>query len=211
MDWRTFISELVKAWFTGVAEVVKAIAWPLAVVVIILLLRRRLDRLIPLLKRLKYGDFEAEFSKELEVAQQEAAKLPAPLVRAVEESESARETIERLMSLAEALPDVAILEAWSALEAAIRRAAQRLQLSIPLNARIRTIISKLRDERLLRPEMARLFTALFNIRNLLVHSPSDRSVSPNEAKEFISMVATLLNYFESLPRIQNEAGGSDGS
>lgn len=54
MDVLTFISELIKS-----------LAWPVAIIILVILLRKPIVELIPLLRRLKYKDLELEFSQEV--------------------------------------------------------------------------------------------------------------------------------------------------
>jgi len=54
MDWLTFFS-----------KIIDSIIWPLVIIVAGIILRKPLSSLIPLLRKLKYKDFEAEFSKEV--------------------------------------------------------------------------------------------------------------------------------------------------
>ncbi|MGH2397987.1 MAG: hypothetical protein ACRDFW_13640 [bacterium] len=65
-------------WLTFIARVIDAAAWPVTVFVILLLLRKPLSGLIPLLQRLKYKDLELEFGRQIqEVRQEVQAELPA--------------------------------------------------------------------------------------------------------------------------------------
>ncbi|MDO9003602.1 MAG: hypothetical protein Q7V20_09140 [Aquabacterium sp.] len=74
MDWLTFISKMAEA-----------LAWPIAVLTVVLLLRGELLKIIPLLKKLKAGPLEAEFedsSKRVrviaEVVEEQAEVKPVP-------------------------------------------------------------------------------------------------------------------------------------
>lgn len=53
---------------TFVSEMIKAVAWPTAVVVVCLLLRRPLAALAPLLRRVKYGELELGKAHRLDVS-----------------------------------------------------------------------------------------------------------------------------------------------
>ncbi len=66
-------------WLTFLVELAKALGWPFAVVVLVFVLRQSLVKLIPTLRHLKYGDFEADFGEKLEEAEHkaDAAHLPA--------------------------------------------------------------------------------------------------------------------------------------
>ena len=57
MDWKTFFS-----------NVIDSASWPLAIGVIIFLLKEPIGKLLSLLVKLKYKDFELEFRRTLEEA-----------------------------------------------------------------------------------------------------------------------------------------------
>jgi DNA-directed RNA polymerase specialized sigma24 family protein len=57
MDWKTFLTELTKA-----------LAWPTTVIVLAFVLRTPVASLARLLRKLKYGDVEAEFGEIVESA-----------------------------------------------------------------------------------------------------------------------------------------------
>jgi hypothetical protein len=61
MDIRTFIVELIKA-----------IAWPLAVVIAVLAFRKSIVRLMPYLTTLRYDKFEVQFAKEVAAVERQA-------------------------------------------------------------------------------------------------------------------------------------------
>jgi hypothetical protein len=86
-------------WLTFVAEVVRATAWPLSVVVSILLVRRLIGRLLPTLRTAKYKGLELEFGKKLEALESaaEKASLPQPVERPTN-----HQTIGRLATISSA-------------------------------------------------------------------------------------------------------------
>ena len=59
-----------------IAEIVKALAWPLTALGIFLVLRRPLMGLIPVVARLKFKDLELDFDRRL--AEASAAAPPSP-------------------------------------------------------------------------------------------------------------------------------------
>lgn len=110
------------SWIEFVSEMTKALAWPLATVLLVISFRQPLLNLIPKLGKLKYKDLELDFTKRLEDAAEEVpAALPAP--RAEVESP--------LVSLAQQSPRAAILEAWLRVERALIEQARMRGLEIP--------------------------------------------------------------------------------
>lgn len=52
--------------FTFTSEIIKAVAWPTAVIALVFLLRKPIIELAPLMKKLKYKELELEFSQEMQ-------------------------------------------------------------------------------------------------------------------------------------------------
>src|SRR5262249_55904528 len=113
-------------WLTFVSHSIASAAWPVTALIIIVMLRKPLSGLIPLLQRLKYRDLELQFGREIqEVRQEVQAELPAGGMQA---PSSTTETIAA--RLAEVSPRSAVLEAWRQVEDALLRAAQRRQIDV---------------------------------------------------------------------------------
>ncbi|HPO12998.1 MAG TPA: DUF4145 domain-containing protein [Candidatus Hydrogenedentes bacterium] len=110
---------------TFVTEMVKSLAWPIASIAIILLLRRSLLTLIPNLKRLQYKEFAAEFDRDLKKADEQVAEINPPPVREAEETPMGipEPAAQKYRRLADASPKAAIIEAWRDVEVALLDAA----------------------------------------------------------------------------------------
>ena len=64
-----------------IAAVIDSLAWPAVVIMTVVLLRRPLAGLLPLLRRVKYKELEVEFAQEVKELRQEAeAALPLSLL-----------------------------------------------------------------------------------------------------------------------------------
>lgn len=114
---------------TFIAEVVKALAWPVSLLLFCFILRKPIRELIPLLRKLKYKEIEMEFSREI-------AELKGEMLLTSEQP-TAQPSIANDKQLAAALlPDrlsskrdelarmasfstrVAVMEAWLEVESA---------------------------------------------------------------------------------------------
>jgi len=96
MDWLQF--------FSSVIQSLASLAWPLAIVVCVLLFREKLLDLLPGL-RLKHKDLEISF--RLDKAEQEARQLPAPENQVPNPTP---EETQRFEQIAQVSPRAAILE-----------------------------------------------------------------------------------------------------
>ena len=94
MDQLTFISNLVEF-----------LAWPIASVLLVFLLRGEIKRLLPYIKRLKAGPLEAEFEREIKelkaTAEAQPQLLPPP--------EGATPEKQMLLQLVQINPSVLVL------------------------------------------------------------------------------------------------------
>ena len=109
MDNRTFIANLVAS-----------LAWPATALIALLLVRRILISLLPLVRTLKYSELEVSFGREI-AAVREAADDAAIRPSA----EGARPQVwEDLMRLAVVRPRSAVRDAWRQVESALARVAK---------------------------------------------------------------------------------------
>jgi len=115
MDNRTFI-----------ASVVASLAWPVTALIALLLVRKILISLLPLVRTLKYSELEVSFGREL-AAVREAADAAA--IQPV--AEGAKPQVwEDLMRLAAIRPRSAIRDAWRQVESAVARVAKARKLQV---------------------------------------------------------------------------------
>jgi len=115
MDSRTFI-----------ANVVASLAWPVTALIALLMVRKILISLLPLVRTLKYSELEVSFGREI-AAMREAADDAAIRPSA----EGARSGVwEDLMRLAAVRPRSAIRDAWRQVESALARVAKARKLQV---------------------------------------------------------------------------------
>lgn len=177
MDTLTFISNLVSA-----------LAWPIAVVVIVIIFKAPLGGLLRNLKRLKFKDAELDFEEaasELKgIEAQEGKQISLP---------------ESKLKLAELSPRGAILESWLELEEALASAAETHGIGrtrpggvygrpVPVDpwalAQMLAVAGKLSSASLER------FQKLRKIRNKAVHVTDD-VIRQEDAESFVRLVAEL--------------------
>lgn len=186
-------------WLSFTAEIVKATAWPAALIVVFLVLRKQFVTLLPGLESLRWKDFEARFRRKVHEVSVEAraalsdpelAKLPPP----PEEHE--------LLRLAELSPRAAILEAWIALENAAANALRREDAPIT-SKEIRQpakLVDALVESDLLTASQGGILRELRHLRNAAAHA-SDPKITVETAREFVQLAAA----FERLLRSRTPA------
>ena len=184
---------------TFVVELAKALGWPIAVVTMLLVLRRPLRGLIPLLTKLKYKDLELEFGERIEEAKQEAAALP----KSPDQKEGAIATTESIARLAELSPRAAVLESWRTVEEELTDIGHRLSgpeeivsgLGPMRRIRPNEVLRSLEREKRADPNMISLLRHLQHLRNEAAHAP-----------QFALSEEAALDYGALAERVRQELG-----
>ena len=156
-------------WLTFLAAVIGALAWPVTLVIVVLLLKDQIKTLFPALKRLKAGPVEAEFERGIKEAKTDAANLPAP--EALPAPLDARR--QQLIQIAYINPRTAILDAWQGVEFAVKKAAiQQIGGSpMPDVSSALKMVRELGKANLITPDDVALFHDLRGLRNQATHAP----------------------------------------
>jgi hypothetical protein len=169
---------------TLIVELVKAGAWPATSLMLALMFRRPLASLVHglKLKRLKRGDWEADFEGALGEAKREVAAL-LPVV----DASATPKLIE-----AEEVPSGpaavgAMVTAWNEIEAAITEAAREAGVT---SVRFPEQVRALADKGALAVPTVDAINGLRQLRNLAVHAPEP--VEPEKVREFLRMANAVL-------------------
>lgn len=169
---------------TLIVELVKAGAWPAASLALALMFRQPLASLVQglKLKRLKRGDWEADFHEALGEAKREVAALP-PVVDAISPSKliEAEDVEVGPASVG------AMVVAWNKIEAAIAEAAREAGVTA---ARFPERVRALADKGALAVPTVDAINGLRQLRNLAVHAPEP--IEPEKVREFLRMANAVL-------------------
>ena len=187
MDWLTFISSLVGS-----------LAWPSVVVALVVLLRRPIAGLIPNLRRLRYKDFELDFTKKLEKLESEAqrAQLPPTAVPESVSRTGVPATFEEYIDrLAELSPRSAVTEAWRFVETALREAVERSGRVAPRSPR--AMEDFLANQTDIDRRTLSLLADLRGLRNQAVHA-EEFALQPEQAREFGDLALRIASALHSL-------------
>ncbi len=178
---------------TFIIELIQALAWPITVLVIFLLLRRRIEELFPSLQRFSFGELELDFSRQVqELSQQARHSLPAPAPN------STLETIRRrLIDLAPLSPRAAVLEGWLQVERAAINSAKRHNLNLTSRDAHSPLLlgQALEDANIISNNTTAIYHRLRNLRNIAAHA-TDFSIDPDLAIEYIDLAVRLTEYLQ---------------
>ena len=181
MDALTFISELIKA-----------VAWPATAVALVVLLRKPIVELIPLLRRLKYKELELEFAQEMSELK---AEVEAIAKEKGEEASSIAPTSSNLLNLVAFSTRAAIMEAWLEVESVSVAVASSFWGQSPKETfrnmpRLGEYLlqSKVIDERQLS-----VFNKLRQLRNKAAHA-QELDLSENDARSYVQLASDLVKH-----------------
>ena len=177
---------------TFISSVISALAWPVTVIIIILILRLPLTNLFPLLQRLRFQGLELDFGRQVQALALEARNQLPPASGVLNTEESLR---ERWIELAQLSPRAVVLEAWLRLEKAAIDASKRHGLNLH-SAEIRSPLllgEALEQAGILEGATAGIYHQLRNLRNAAAHA-SEVAFSPDAAIEYADLAARLTEY-----------------
>lgn len=170
---------------TFIAEIVKAIAWPVAAITIAVLFQKQIRALLTRVRKGKVGPAEFEFEQEIkELVEQ--APLDAPTTPASTPS----------VTLAASHPRAAILDAWTRVEGAVNRLAAQYGFGTSRSRRsaLWTVRMLEKDGNITVEDVA-LFDDLRVLRNQAGHD-DDFSPSAESAIQYVRLAHSLADRLE---------------
>jgi hypothetical protein len=176
-----------------VANVISSLVWPTVILICFFVLRKPLAQLIPLVRGLKYKDFQIEFGKQLKELEEKADQAALPTIEPSAETRPTPspetgywETIERL---SEVSPRAAIAEAWRRVEWALDDNFQRRGLK--RTPSYQGMLRVLHSQGGVPIAAMSLFEDLRVLRNRAVHA-RDFEIDSEKALEFARLAERLV-------------------
>lgn len=207
-------------WMTFVVGVLKAIAWPATLLLLVFLLRKPIRDLVPLVRKLKVKEFELEFAhavaqlgvdmqpelKEsipssragtLDEARSQSSKISAPVAAVVRAAKARRE--EEVLRLASLSPRAAIMEAWAEVEAAAAETAASFWGPGNHPEIFRTMAhlgEYLLQCKVIDTGQLVAFNKLRELRNKSVHA-EELNIGVDETRRYVELAFTLAKHIRS--------------
>src|SRR5216683_6249720 len=197
-----------------IASLISSLSWPVAIVLIILILRKPLSQIILSLQKLSYKELQLDFSQEVSklVSAADRAKIPTVTI---ENGSRSRERIftpsrsldgnfdDQVTSLAKTAPTAAIVMAWSQVEAEIQSAINRLAISPdnPLyNSWLRNI-RLLRENNYIDEHTEKILEGLRVLRNKVVHGEAkEEELTYTQVMEYAQLAKRMVKLLASINR-----------
>jgi len=188
MDWMQFVS-----------AIIASLAWPAAVLAVVLLLRDPLAKLVPLIRTLKFKDLHIDLGEKLE-AVKEAVKEELEAKSPNAEQPPPSPPQPGILELALLDPRAAVLTSWVDVERALRDLAHKA--GVGLNKTPVVTANLLHAGNVIDEISVETLRNLRRIRNDAAHL-SSRDISYIEAKSMADMcqwlVERLRTFQENLP------------
>lgn len=178
-------------WLQFFASVIGSIGWPVATVVVVLLLRKAITSLLPNLRRVRYKGIEAEFGVILEKAEKDVAELPEPalLPQASQEIERYFQTFDHFSN------NSAVFIAWLGVESAILNLA-RANGILDTNMSPYRAAQFLFEKGIIDAATYKTIGELQSLRNIAVHPDKIRIISNEEARRFKKLAEKVTAILE---------------
>jgi hypothetical protein len=176
-----------------VAELVKAISWPVCILVIALLFRRGIAAIFPRLTRLQHRDTIVDFAKQIEGLKSEVAALPIPTSLPKDQRRLIEFRETELRELSSFDPQATVLGAYAILELAAAEALVRHYPELDTKEELlahTTIAKMLREKEVFGRHEEELFVSLSRIRNTAAHK-QDFEMSEESATQYLDIALTL--------------------
>jgi hypothetical protein len=172
--------------FQFIAELVQSLAWPIVVLVAVIILRRPINEMIARRppQRVKAGPFEVEWDRllaetEKEIESTTGAGQPPPRV------------VGELAPAAEATPTAAIQEAYATVERELRHLIGNTGSTQSASLGAVGLARLAESKELLNSETVRSIEGLSVMRNLAIHN-GGREISPEKAMEYLALTDAVL-------------------
>lgn len=182
MDWMQFVSALVSS-----------LAWPVAVVAVVCLLKNPILGLIPKIRSFKYGELHVDLTEELKAVQESLPGKP----QEPPSDEKASFPTPVALQLAAVSPRGAILHSWLEVEATVDLLVNELGYDFPAKASPVVKMRALLDQGVIDQLIYTTFLQLSKVRNDAVHL-TDREMEYQDAAMMWGSCSWLIERLNAL-------------
>lgn len=195
----------IKDLLVFISSLVSSLAWPAAIVILVFVFRAPMQKLLEGLTRLRYGDLEIDFGREVQSIKEQATKAgieQAPKTTSEKtETRDSTQIIADAFKLAVEFPEPSVVLAWTAIEYELLQVGMRFDISswhqgLPPPSKS---INFLRKHGHLENETCEVLDRMRKLRNIAAHPVRDKvRVSSDEATEFVSLAEAVTDKLKKL-------------
>jgi hypothetical protein len=184
-------------WLAFVASLVRSLAWPAGIIVVVIVLRQPIGAAFSRgVRRLRAGPVEVEFDQELAEVREELSRSPE--LTATEPQVLSASLAEELARLTEVSPRSAVLEAFARIEARLAALLDSADGEPHRTAGGRALARRARDQGLISDETLTAVEGLSVLRNLAAHSPTDE-IGAERARDYLALADAVLFALKAKP------------
>ena len=189
------------SWKQFIFEIISSLAWPIVTISILFIFKKELAKIIQLLTHLKYKEFELDFDKVKQHAEElyKEIKIEKPLIK----SPIFSSLEDQILDAVERAPSAAILLAWSTLESTIASTVSRLAIS-PESPSYRSPfhnIEMLTKYGGLSKDLSSLLNEMRQLRNKVAHSRDTMlSITQTQAMNYANAAFDIIQFLEQIKR-----------
>jgi hypothetical protein len=174
-----------------IAALVSALAWPLAVVVIVLILRKHVPEFLRSIRKVKFSSFELEMERTR--ADVESA------VALTSDSPESRPTVQVELESPTADPTTTILRAYRLLEEELARQLGEAGVKDADKKTANQLVALGRQKSMFNDSTAEAVRGVSVLRNLAAHGHGERTTA-REAAEYVDLINAILFTLSVKPR-----------
>ncbi|WJR28870.1 hypothetical protein [Pseudomonas mosselii] len=181
-------------WMQFVAALTSSLAWPIAVVAMVLILKTPLSDIIPLIRSLKWGKFSIDLGEKLREVETDIATEASPSEPPVTASDMP--PIQARLALD--APRGAILSSWLTVEDTIQRLVSEQNLSVEHLVENQQVQMRVLRERGVIDQLTySTYMKLMEVRNKVAHL-TDSQLDSQEALSMIASCSWLVARLEDV-------------
>lgn len=183
-------------------DLVKALAWPVAVIWLGYIFRNEIRMLLGRVSTLKYKDLEAKFEKDLTAAEEVAKKTIAEKTKNISGDDEPvypapyDTRYEQLLRISDESPRAALLEAWIEVESSLSEAAEKFDIYNSRRAPARKVVIELINTGKYAKTILPLFEDLRTLRNEAAHAPQFVP-SKRQTRRYLQMAIEMALTFQN--------------
>lgn len=180
-----------------ILKALEIVAWPLVVIIIIILFRKPLICLMSSLNHFKFKEFEVDFRRELTEIESKIQILKMKETTTVSSDKTEQKELDNLHLIAGISPHAAIADVWRMVEKETFEAAKRLSISVSGDIAGEKTIQALILSKALSPEMANLYIRIRKLRNKVAHA-TEFEIDSDEAIRYIELAFHIIQNLKAV-------------
>jgi hypothetical protein len=177
---------------TFITKLIESVAWPITTVILVVLLRKPIVNLLPLMKKLTSKEFELEFSQKVSELK---AKADITLKEDDKNIKQDAQASDHLIDLVSYSPRAAIMEAWIELETAAVDVVSSIwnQPNKEVFRNMSNLGNYLYQNKIFDEIQLSIFNQLRKVRNKSAHA-EELNVNDSDVKAYVQMAVNLTKH-----------------